>query len=139
MKNKPTLADVMTADPETVHLGQPLSEVYVLLKDRTFHHVPVIEAGKPIGLVAASDILRLVYDAEGSDERQLRIFLDHQFNIQDAMTEDVITMRVDEPLRTAAELLGDGTVHSVVVVDDEGTLAGIVTTTDLIRVLHDLL
>ena len=26
MKHKPQLSDVMTAEPETVHLGQPLSE-----------------------------------------------------------------------------------------------------------------
>ena len=139
MKNKPTLAAVMTTNPETVHLAQPLSEVYVLLQNRSFHHVPVVEGGKPIGLIAASDILRLVYDADGNDEDMLRTFLDHQFNIQDAMSTDVITVRVSEPLRSAVQLMTDGTVHSVVVVDDDDTLVGIVTTTDLMRVLHDLL
>lgn len=139
MKNKPTLAEVMTTDPETVHVGQPLSEVYVLLQNRSFHHVPVLDSGKPVGLIAATDILRLVYDAQGADERMLRTLLDHQFSIEDAMSEELITVSTSDPLRKAIDHMATGDVHSVVVLDADGGLAGIVTSTDLIRLLSEMI
>lgn len=139
MNQKPLLADVMTTDPTTVETTQPLSEVYTLLQNRNFHHVPVVDGDKPIGMIAASDILKLVYDIEGSDDFVLMTMLDHQFNIEDAMTTELITVLHSDSLKTVADLLADGSVHSVVVVDDAGDLEGIVTSSDLIRQLSALL
>jgi CBS domain-containing protein len=33
----------MTREPETVHIGQPLSDAYTLLQNRKYHHVPVVD------------------------------------------------------------------------------------------------
>lgn len=139
MNQKPLLADVMTTAPITVETTQPLSEVYTLLQNRSFHHVPVVDGDKPIGMIAASDILKLVYDIEGSDDFVLMTMLDHQFNIEDAMTAELITALHTDPLKKVADLMADGSLHSVVVVDDAGDLAGIVTSSDLIRQLSKLL
>lgn len=139
MKNKPKLRDVMSREPKTVQIGQPISDAYTLLQARTFHHVPVVDGDKPVGLISATDILKLVYDVDGNDDRMLRRLLDHQFTLADAMTTDLITENVDEPLKTVVSHMSSGEVHSVLVVDDEGDLAGIVTSTDLIRQLGELL
>ncbi len=139
MKNKPTLADVMTSEPETVHVGQPLSDVYTLLQNRSFEHVPVVDGGVPVGLIAASDILKLVYDVEGHDDRMLHTILDHQFTIEDAMSVDLVTVALADPLRNVVDHMANGSVHSVIVLDDGGSLAGIVTSSDLIRLLGELL
>ncbi len=129
----------MSTDPDTVHLGQPISDVYALLQTRSFHHVPVVNGATPVGLISASDILKLVYDIEGHDDRMLRTFLDHQFTLEDVMTTDLITVKQDEPLRIAVDHMSSGEVHSVLVVDDGAELVGIVTSTDLIQQLGDLL
>ena len=139
VKNKPKLSDVMSTEPVTVHLSQPISDVYILLQSHSFHHVPVVDGAKPVGLISATDILKLVYDVEGHDERMLRTFLDHQFTIEDAMSTDLIMMKQDEPLRVAVKHMSSGQVHSVLVVDDLGELTGIVTSTDLIQQLGELL
>ncbi|NNE73854.1 MAG: CBS domain-containing protein [Acidimicrobiales bacterium] len=139
MKHKPQIADVMTSEPETVHLGQPLSDVYTLLENRTFHHVPVVDGAVPIGLISATDILKLVYDVEGNDDRMLRTMLDHQFTLEDAMTTELVTVRRDEPLRAVVDHMADGELHSVIVLGDAGELEGIITSSDLIRQLGELL
>ena len=138
MKPKPRVDDVMTPDPDTVQVGQSLSEAYALLQDRSFHHVPVVDGSKPVGMISASDILRLVYDVDGTDDRMVRSFIDHQFTLQDAMSTDLLTVHRDDPLRKATTHMSGGDVHSVLVLDDEGCLDGIVTSTDLIRTLGDL-
>ena len=139
MKNKPKLAELMTSDPQTVSLGQPLSEVYTLLQNRSFHHVPVVEGKVPVGMISATDILKLVYDIDGSDDRMLRTFLDHQFTLEDAMTTELITVQLDDELRTVVNHMASGVIHSVMVLTDDGELAGIITSTDLIWQLGQLL
>lgn len=55
------------------------------------------------------------------------------------MSTELITVKQDEPLRIAVDHMSNGAVHSVLVVDDGGDLVGIVTSTDLIQQLGDLL
>jgi CBS domain-containing protein len=139
MKNKPLLSDVMTREPETVHIGQPLSDVYTLLQNRKYHHVPVVEGDTPVGMISSTDILKLVYDVQDGDDRMLRTMLDYQFNLEDAMSTELVTVRNGESVRKVAEHLSTGDIHSVIVVNDDGELEGIVTSSDLIRQLAELL
>ena len=129
----------MTLDPITVHRNQPLSEVYTLLQSKGFHHVPVVDGARPIGMISATDILKLVYDVESADDRMLRTMLDHQFTIEDAMTADIVKVSSTDGLRTVVDHMSTGTLHSVVVVDESGDLVGIVTSSDLIRQLGAML
>jgi CBS domain-containing protein len=139
MKHKPRITDVMTSDPETVHIGQSLADVYTVLQNGTFHHVPVVDGRKPVGMISATDILALVYDIDKNDDRMLRSMLEHQFTLDDAVSTDLITVQRDETLRAVADHLSHGSRHSVVVVNDEGDLDGIITSSDLIREFGALL
>ncbi len=139
MRHKPQLSDVMTCEPETVHLGQPLSVAYTLLQNREYHHVPVVNGDKPVGMISSTDILKLVYDVENNDERMLRTMLDHQFTLEETMTTSLVTVGNGESVRKVASHLSTGDNHSVLVVDDDGALEGIVTSSDLIRHLAELL
>lgn len=139
MKHKPQLSDVMTREPDTVHLGQSLSAVYALLQKGDYHHVPVVDGDTPVGMISSTDILALVYDVESNDERMLRTMLDHQFTLEDAMSTELVTVRSGESVRKVANYMSTGETHSVVVVSDDGALEGIVTSSDLIRQLAELL
>lgn len=137
MRREP-ITKVMTTELVSVDRSQPLSEVYHVLKGNRFHHIPVIDGETPVGMISSTDVLKLVYDIDGSDDRVLTTMLDHQFNIDDAMTTELVTLTEDATVHDAAELLAEGSIHSVLVVDAAGTLIGIVTTTDLVRYLRDL-
>ena len=138
MTKREPIKSVMTSHPTYVQRSQPISQVYDLLDGAPFHHVPVLDGERPVGMVSASDILRLVYDIDGSDDRMLRTMLDHQFTIDDAMSSDLSTLPETATVREAASALADGRRHSVLVIGVDGSLAGIVTTTDLVRYLRDL-
>jgi len=66
------LAEVMTANPHTVHPDQSFRYALVLMYEHGFRHVPVVEDGKPIGIVCASDALNpeLVECASDLDARE---------------------------------------------------------------------
>mgnify|MGYP003410241545 CR=1 FL=1 len=107
-KAAPSISEVMTTEVITADRSQALSEVYDLFESRNIHHLPVMDGQKPVGMVSASDVLRLVYDIEDPTDRMMRSMLDHQFNIDDAMTADLDTLTVDATVRDAADRLSLG-------------------------------
>jgi len=52
-----TLAEVMTPNPQTVQPDDPFPSALHLMHAGGFRHVPVVEDGKPIGIVSARDAL----------------------------------------------------------------------------------
>jgi signal-transduction protein with cAMP-binding, CBS, and nucleotidyltransferase domain len=134
MKRTP-ITKVMSAPLTTIQRGQRISEAYEIFKNAPFHHLPVLDGDAPVGVLSSTDILRLAYDVDGTDDRTLEIFLDYQFTIEDAMTSDPLSLPDTATVKEAAELLSDGAVHSVIVLEQNGGIAGIVTTTDLVQFL----
>lgn len=51
------LADVMTTAPQTIGPDKSFGYALVLMYENGFRHVPVIENGKPIGIVSARNAL----------------------------------------------------------------------------------
>lgn len=49
------LASVMTRNPQTIHPDRPFDEALQLMHASGFRHVPVVENGRPIGMVSARD------------------------------------------------------------------------------------
>jgi CBS domain-containing protein len=51
------LADVMTPNPRTIGPDRPFGHALHLMYEGEFRHVPVVEDGRPIGMVSARDAL----------------------------------------------------------------------------------
>jgi CBS domain-containing membrane protein len=137
MKRNEPLSTVMTKDPTTVNVTNKLSEVRKLMADGSIHHVPVVSGTKLVGLLSATDMVRLSFSAYGADARAVDAMLDHEFTIEKVMSTELTTLKTSQKVRDAAAVLSSGSFHSIPVVDDEGNLAGIVTSTDLIRYLAE--
>lgn len=52
-----TLGDVMTPQPMTMHPDEPFIKALRLMHTRGFRHLPVVENGRPLGVVSARDAL----------------------------------------------------------------------------------
>jgi CBS domain-containing protein len=53
-----TVAQAMTPDPVTVEPGVSIEEVAILMVDKNFHTLPVLEGDRLIGIVGKEDVLR---------------------------------------------------------------------------------
>lgn len=51
------LADVMTAEPQTVGPGTSYGYALVMMQENGFRHAPVVENGKPIGIVSSRNAM----------------------------------------------------------------------------------
>jgi CBS domain-containing protein len=137
MKRNEPISHIMSKDVLTVHVAQKLSEVRALLLEHGIHHIPVVSGTRLVGMISATDMMRLSLAAYGGDERSLDTVLDHQFSIEGVMSKELVTLDKKGSVRDAAAKLRGGHFHGLPVVDDEGNLEGLVTTTDLINYLLD--
>jgi len=64
------LADVMTADPQTLAPGQSAIEALRLMWDGGFRHLPLVKQGKVVGVVSRGDF-RGVEFGRHEEEREL--------------------------------------------------------------------
>ena len=138
MKKNEPIEKVLSRDVVTVHTGQNVSDVRKILSKNGFHHVPVVSGKKLLGLISAADILGITIEGVGSDARSMDGYIDHQFSIEGLMKTDLRTLPVKSTIADAADVLADGSIHAVPVVDASDELVGLVTSTDLIRFLRDL-
>lgn len=54
---KTTLADVMTTQLQTIPSDRPLGHALHMMFEGGFRHVPVVDDGKPVGMISARDAL----------------------------------------------------------------------------------
>ena len=146
---------VITLGPET-----PLAELHHVMVEAGIHGVPVVDGtGEVLGMVTSTDLLTfgLDFDDEATppaavdylaglleyspdEARDLAPAVGARFagrTVADVMTEEVVTVDVEAPVRAAAEALSRHQIHRVVATED-GRVAGIVSSLDLVALLaHD--
>lgn len=69
-----TLAEVMTPNPRTIAPDRPFCHALHLMYEGEFRHVPVVDNGRPLGMVSARDAL-------GPDLKQFISDLDQRTHI----------------------------------------------------------
>lgn len=51
------VGQVMTRDPQTIHPDKPFDEALRLMYEGRFRHVPVVEDGRPLGIVSVREAI----------------------------------------------------------------------------------
>ncbi len=64
---------VMTRDPQTIHPDKPFDEALRMMHEGRFRNVPVVEDGRPLGMVSVRDALdrELAELRQSLDQREL--------------------------------------------------------------------
>lgn len=133
------VADIMTRRPVTLYEEDDLEKIRRTLEEFVFHHVPVVDDGKLVGLVTRSDLLaisssRLDPTATVRDEVVRRSMF-----VRDVMTVNVKSVHPDTPISQAARLMRDEHLGCLPVTEADGRLVGIVTDKDMLSLLIKLL
>ena len=120
----PTVGRLMRRDPMTTTLLDTLSSAQALMEREGFRQLPVVEKGVLVGMLSDRDL----HAHSG--------YLDRT-KVDAAMTERLITVAPTDTAAHVARLLLDQRINAVPVVDS-GRLVGIVSRSDLLRLLIDL-
>jgi acetoin utilization protein AcuB len=114
----------MTANPVTVTPSDTLGKAKALMDAGGFRRLPVIEGGKLVGIITERDL------------RSHSGYLDAT-KVNGAMTPAPMTVPSHSSVQDAARLMLEHKVGGMPVVDND-RLVGVVTTSDLLRALLDV-
>ncbi|TMQ16186.1 MAG: CBS domain-containing protein [Deltaproteobacteria bacterium] len=120
----------MTRQPWTIRRDAKMSQAHQVMRLHRIRHLPVLEAGKLVGIVSDRD-LHLIETLPDGDPDEVEV--------EDAMTEDVYAASPDDPVDAVVERMADHKYGSAVVMNRRGVVEGIFTTIDAMQVLADVL
>ena len=130
VRQYPTVRELMTPSPHTIGADQTLGAAHELMRQHDIRHLPVLSAGRVVGLVTERDIL-LIESLPRTDPTSTAV--------DDAMVEDVYIVSPDAPVAEAIETMIDRKLGSAVVCEEGDRVVGVFTTVDALRALHQLL
>lgn len=136
---KPTVArDLMTRDIVTVAANDAIASLLESMKDLSIRHLPVVEGKRLVGLVSERDLLHASssFFSEKQTERDALIGTQR---VERIMQKELLTVGPDEPLSEVAHLMYEAKVGCLPVVDAAGSLVGLITEADFIRLAGFLL
>jgi CBS domain-containing protein len=131
---------VMTRAPHIIEAGRSVGAVFGLMRDYGISHVPVIEAGRLVGMVSIEDILENIYwpqrrqtkgDIVGEKIETLGIA------VKGIMASPVITVDSKTSLRDAEKQMHDHDVSCLCVVISD-RLVGILTKLDFLESISQI-
>lgn len=114
---------VITVTPET-----DFHRAFDLMRSRNIHHLPVVDGGRVVGIVAERDLL-LAAANFGSSE----------VPIGEIMRSPAICVGESALLKEAARLLVVRHIGSLPVLDSKKALVGIITETDIFKIAAGML
>src|ERR671926_1513312 len=125
--------DAMTR--EVVALGPEASAAQALglCRVNNIRHLPMVEGGRRVGIVSDRD-LRDVSPPRGSADEENTL---GWVRVRDIMTREPVTIHPLDTIEHAAREIYDRRIGCLPVVSD-GELAGIITSSDLMRTLIEL-
>jgi len=122
-----TLSDLLKlrSEVKSVKKDTPTSIVLKEITKEALDNVIIVENRKPIGILTTKDILKLI-----KNKNNLEI------EVSEYMSTPVDTIHRDSSIKEALEFVNKKHYKRVVVVDDEGALAGIITQKELISLTY---
>ena len=107
----------MILKPVTIEPSQTINEAKKIMSEFRISGLPVVDAGKLVGIITNRDI---------------RFQIDGSIGIDACMTtSNLITVPLNTSLDDAEKLLHEHRIEKLLVVDDNGKLAGLITVKDI--------
>ena len=136
-------ADVMSREVVSVSKDTPVRKVVELMLGKVYRAVPVVDAGVPVGIITNSDLLKrgglsirvdLLPTLEGPElHAELERLASGAKTAADVMTAGLVTVNAAMPLTKVAEVMAFRRLKRLPVVDDRGSLVGMLSRLDVLR------
>jgi CBS domain-containing membrane protein len=139
MARPKVVGDIMTRRVLYLFEEQNLETIERGMKQFHFRHLPVVDDGKLVGIVSERDYLRASVSSLDPDHDLKDDNLKRNLFVAEVMTRDVTSVRPSTSLTEAARLLSDHKFGCLPVTAEDGTLVGIVTDSDFVKLALELL
>ena len=118
------ITKLMFVKPRTVKIGDSIADAAKLMKGEETGIAPIVEDGRLIGVVTDHDItVRVV--AEGRDPQTTKV--------EEVASRELVTIDPEMALDDALAVMAHHDVRRLPVIEEDGTLVGIVAHADVLR------
>lgn len=129
----------MTRNPVTATPEMSVVEASELMKKEKVHRLPVLDADKNlVGVISEKDILYASPSPASSLSIHEMAYLLSKLTVRKLMTKNPVTIQKDTPVEEAARLMVDQDLSCLPVVDGDKHLVGIVSKSDMFKILLEL-
>ena len=129
-----TVDAIMTAEVTTLDRNDALDIADGLMSMGRLRHLPVTDGGRVVGVVSQRDLFRSALAAALGFGSQAQTKLMKGLRVKEVMSEPAVTIGVEATVAEAARLMLERKIGCLPVVSG-GALVGIVTESDLLRLL----
>src|ERR671926_1242240 len=126
--------DSMTRDVVTLGPDSSAAEAWGVCQELRITHLPIVEAGRLVGLVSDRDLRDISPPRGSGGERDTLAWV----SLRDVMSTNLITIHPLDTIEHAAREIYDRKIGCLPVVA-EGELVGIITSSDMMRTLIELI
>jgi len=133
-----TVGDLMTKDVLTVNRDEPIRRPWELVEEKRLRRFPVMDGDRLVGIITDRDLRNATASSVVLTEKKYHDFLLDTVKVESVMTPNPKTVSPDTSLIDAARIILEMKVGGLPVIE-EGRLVGIITETDLIGALVELL
>jgi acetoin utilization protein AcuB len=125
--------NIMTTELTCVNTEQTLSEIHNIFTRVRYHHLPVTDKGKIIGIISDRDVSVLMSPFIGTDQEDERDAQVLKTPVKDIMTTNIITIDKTTSVDTASILLLENNISCLPVADQDNNLNGLLTWKDILN------
>ncbi|MCH3917166.1 MAG: CBS and ACT domain-containing protein [Spirochaetia bacterium] len=128
----------MTRNPVTATPDMSIADASALMKHEKVHRLPVLDEEKHlIGIISEKDILYATPSPASSLSIHEMAYLLSRLTVGKLMTKDVVTITKDVTVEEAAKMMVDQDLSCLPVIEN-GKLIGIITKSDMFKILLEL-
>ena len=132
---KTHVRDAMTTPVIHVPPDCSVPDASALMRQHRLRHLPVVQDGSLIGIVSRGDLREASSMAAVNADTYEINFMLSRLKLADIMTRKVLTISPEAFVVDAVELMVDNQVAGLPVVEKDGSVIGIITETDLLKLL----
>lgn len=139
-----TVKNIMSTNVQTVDFIAPVADALRIMAEDKYNTLPVIDADrKCVGMLSRSDLTEALF----ADDQKLAELLEEDISsrfkttlvetcgdkqVREVMTHGVTSVTPESTVKAACQLMSENEIHHLPVLNENGTLEGIVSTFDLI-------
>ncbi|MCD6464682.1 DHH family phosphoesterase [Candidatus Woesearchaeota archaeon] len=127
----PKAKHLMTKKVIYVKHGDSLKKAIKLLDENNIRMLPVLQDGKPVGVITLLDFAHFFINSLKQDYKRLRELV--QTKVLNACDKRITTCNVEEPKKQVMEKLLKSKHGSVLVLNNNQELVGVITKTNLLK------
>ncbi len=125
--NQP-ISQYMSAAPVAIQVGNDLASAVLRMQQHQIRHLPVLDGERLAGIVSERDLA--IIESLVPNEWET-------VPVAEAMTPHPYAVSGDTPVREVAREMANNRYGCAIIVDDQGSVRGLFTTTDALRLLAE--